>query len=157
MKAKAIPTMRIKHHVAIVSDHPIRSEIRAMPYVEIAAPIYTQLLQTPLTVADLPMQANLPGKQEMSKKLTPCIAPQISAVKSKEITPNTLPSICTKKARGIAHSNAPPKRIAAPITSLLNVLRLCNAVTTEMLMIEKIGSIIDKSVDSDTSLLNASE
>ena len=119
--------------------------------------MYTQLLHTPLTVAALPKRANLPGRQDMSKKFAPCIAPQMSAVRSNAATLKNAPSILTKKVSGIAATSASAKSRAVPFTSFLSIPFLCRGVTSAMLTIEKTGSIIETRVDSETSLPNASE
>ena len=69
-------------------------------------------------MADLPNFANLPGRQEMSRKLTPCIAPQINAVKKRDKILKKVPFIDTKIASGIADTKDNPKSIAEPDTSL---------------------------------------
>ena len=152
-----MPMARIPHQVRTVTDHPIALDMRAMPYVEIAAPTYTQLLHTPLTVAALPNSANLPGRQEISKKFAPCIAAQMNAVRKSDKILKKAPFIDTKIASGTAATSDMPKSIADPDTSLRNNFFLCKAVMTAMLIIEKIGKIIETRVDSDTSLPKASE
>ena len=83
-----------------------------------AAPMYTQLLHTPPTVAALPVAENLPGRQEMSRKFTPCIAAQISAVRSRDATAKKPPSSSTNIISGTAHTSAMAKRMAEPTISL---------------------------------------
>ena len=56
----------------------------AKPYVEMAAPTQVKALQKPLTVAERPNCLNLPGKQEISRKLHPCIVAHTKADKVSE-------------------------------------------------------------------------
>ena len=113
--AKTIAKTSIKHHDNAVLDHPKRSEIRPIPYVDIAAPIYIQLLHIPPTVAALPVWANLPGRQEMRRKFTPCIEAQIKEARSRDIIPDALPSVPTKRARRKAHKSERENNITVPL------------------------------------------
>ena len=125
--------------------------------MEIAAPTYTQLLHTPLTVADLPTLENLPGRQEMSKKFTPCIDAQMNAVIKRAATRKKAPSIPRKNTSGIASASEIANRSALPETSFSRICFLYSTVTMLMLRIENMGKMIDTRVDEDTSLLNASD
>ena len=127
-----------------------------MPYIELAAPIYVQALQKPPTVEALPVFANLPGTQEISRKLQECIQAQTTDAKSRQITLQATASTLISKQKGIQRTIENANKIPAPLTSLLKTLPLCIALTKKRLIIEKIGKATDTRIDSELSRLKAS-
>ena len=153
--AKMIPITAMPIQKQTVALQPSQFETNAIPYIELAAPIYTKALVSPLTVEDLPNEANLPGTQEISRKFTPCIAAHIRTVRIRL----TIRAATFVKpiviASGIASTAEAPKRIAAPRISLLKSFPLCRVVVRDTLIIENIGSATATRIDSFGSLSNA--
>ena len=116
-----------------------------------------QALQKPLIVDALPVFANLPGTHEMSKKLHECINAHTMQASNKHTILHTELFTLIKKQSGMQRNIDKPKRIPAPLTSLLNNLPLCIALTANKLIIENIGSATDTKIEfslvcSNTSL-----
>jgi hypothetical protein len=122
--ANTTPNIQIAIQEIIVALHPRLSEISAIPYIDTAAPMYVQALQRPLTVDALPVFANLPGTQEISKKLQECINAQTMQARSKHKILHTELFTLIKKQSGIQSTIDNPKSMPAPLTSLLNILPL---------------------------------
>ena len=99
--AKIVPTARIPIQEMIVVLQPQISEIKAIPYMERDAPIYVQALHKPPTVEALPVFANLPGTQEISKKLQECINAHTIQARSKHIILQAGLFMLIKKESGI--------------------------------------------------------
>ena len=146
--------MRIQD--TMVNVQPKRFDTRASPYIEVAAPIYVQALQRPPTVEALPVPANLPGKQEISKKLQECINALMTPAKSRQITLAMVFSTLISSANGKQRAIERAKSIPEPLASLLNKGFLCIILTKNKLMIEKIGRATDTRIDSSELRLNAS-
>ena len=145
--ANTTPKIQIPIQEMIVALQPRLSETRAIPYIDTAAPIYVHALQQPLTVDALPVFLNLPGTQEIKRKLHECINAQTMQARSKHIILQAELFTFIKKQRGIQRTIESPKRMPAPLTSLLNTLPLCIALTANKLIIEKIGNATETKIE----------
>ena len=114
-------------------------------------------MEKPLVVAALPHFANLPGIQDISRKLQACIQAQTSAERIRQISEPRKLFASINRYTGIQIRADMPKTTSEPFASLLKRGFLCNAVIILMLAIENIGRITDISVPSAASLLNASQ
>lgn len=156
MQANATPTARMTIHEIVVTVQPKASDIRAIPYIDAAAPMYVQALQKPLTVDVLPVPANLPGRQEISKKFTECMQALITPANNKQITLAAVWETLIRQAKGMHSTMDRANKIPVPRASLLNTFPLCINLMRKRLMIENIGNATDTRIDSELSLLNAS-
>ena len=127
-----------------------------MPYIEEAAPMYVHALQNPPTVDDLPECANLPGRQEIKRKLQECIQAQIIEANKRQTTLAPIFSILISKANGMHRAIETEYSMPAPLASLLKTFPLCIILTAKRLIIENIGRATETKIDSEESLLNAS-
>ena len=152
--ANNAPTRQIPIQEDIVALQPKCLETRAIPYIDAAAPIYVQALQKPLTVEALPVFANLPGTQEINRKLQECINAQTMQARIKQIILQAALFTLIKKQRGTQRAIDNPKSMPAPLTSLLNTLPLCIALTAKRLIIEKTGNTTDTKIELSLLLLN---
>ena len=155
-QANITPTKQTPIQSIIVALQPKRSDIRAIPYIEAAAPIYVQALQKPLTVEALPVFANLPGTQEIKRKLQECINAQTMQARSKQIILQIELLMLINKQRGIQSTMERPKSMQEPLTSLLNTLPLCITRTKNKLIIEKKGKATDTKIELSLLLLKTS-
>ena len=108
----------------IVNLQPSFSDMIAMPYIEIAAPTYVNALQKPLVVAALPYFENLPGKQEMRRKLHACIQAHIVQARIRQAIRAAMCSDVISITIGRARIIVMPNRIDEPRVSFLKVLVL---------------------------------
>ena len=115
-----------------------------------------QALQHPPIVDALPVFENLPGRQEINKKLQECIHAQTVQASIKHKAASEDVSLFIKKANGIQRANEIPNKITEPLASLLNSFFLCNALTAKRLIIENIGKATDTRIELSLDLLNAS-
>lgn len=115
-----------------------------------------QALQQPPTVDVLPVPANLPGRQEISKKFTECMQALIMAARNKQITLAAVQCTSIRQAKGMHSTADMAKMIAEPEASLLNKGFLCIRRTKKTLIIEKTGRATDTRIDSSEFLPNAS-
>ena len=83
MRVATTPIAEMPIQVMTVKFQP-KTEVAAMPYIEIAAPIYTHALQSPLAVAERPIAEKRPGKQEMSRKFIACINAHTRAASTRQ-------------------------------------------------------------------------
>ena len=154
--ANSTPKQRITIQEMAVTLQPKRSETKAIPYIEVAAPTYVQALQKPPTVDALPVPANLPGRQEMSRKLQECIQALIMPAKSKHTTLAAVCSTLIRIEKGMQRAIDRANKIPEPRASLLNKSFLCIILTKNRLIIEKIGNATDTRIDSSEPRLKAS-
>lgn len=119
IKVVIIPIADMPIQVITVTFHP-RVEVAAMPYIEIAAPMYTQALQKPLAVADLPIAEKRPGRHEISKKFIACINAQTSAARTRHTMRITGESEPIRIDKGIQDTAAATNITSEPRTSLPN-------------------------------------
>ena len=84
IKQMTVPIRAIMLHIPMVKFQPRFSVSTAMPYVEIALPIYVHELITPEAVETLPYFAKNGGSIDTSILFMPCIQPVSTAERMTE-------------------------------------------------------------------------
>lgn len=79
-----MPAMAMMHHIPMVKSQPRFSVSTAMPYVEIALPMYVHELMMPEAVETLSYLAKNGGSIDTSILFMPCIQPVSTAERMTE-------------------------------------------------------------------------
>ena len=117
-----VPTKQIMIHTNKVGVQLfVASASAANPLVAAAAPIYVQELSRPDIVDTLPYLAKLLGTMAISIRLTPCIHPTITAIRSMDTSTELVNTFTKYKA--VALTSAIPKITPPQSTSFVISLR----------------------------------